>query len=71
MKLVQFLYVTETGRLQQPKYLKWKWKMKNDLSPEFASEIFVRETESYYSLKRRNGFRIPLIRIVYHLLFRT
>ena len=38
------------------------YKIKKGLSPE----LFTRETESYYNLKRCNDFRIPLIRTVYH-----
>ena len=42
------------------------YKIKNGLSPELFTEIFARETESQYNLRRCNDFRIPSIRTVYH-----
>ena len=42
------------------------YKIKNGLSPELFTEIFARETESHYNLRRCNDFRIPSIRTVYH-----
>ena len=42
------------------------YKIKNGLSPELFTEIFARETESHYNLRRCNNFRIPSIRTVYH-----
>ena len=42
------------------------YKIKNGISPELFTEIFARETESQYSLRRCNDFRIPSIRTVYH-----
>ena len=40
-------------------------KIKNELSPELFTEIFAREAESHYNLRRCNDFRIPAIRTVY------
>ena len=42
------------------------YKIKNGLSPELFTEIFARETESHYNLRRCNDFRVPSIRTVYH-----
>ena len=42
------------------------YKIKNGFSPEHFTEIFARETESHYNLRRCNDFRIPSIRTVYH-----
>ena len=42
------------------------YKIENGLSPELFTEIFARETESQYNLRRCNDFRIPSIRTVYH-----
>ena len=42
------------------------YKIKNGLSPELFTEIFTRETESHYNLRRCNNFRIPSIRTAYH-----
>ena len=42
------------------------YKIKNGISPELFTEIFARETESHYNLRRCNDFRIPSIRTVYH-----
>ena len=42
------------------------YKIKNGLSPELFTEIFARETESRYNLRRCNDFRILSIRTVYH-----
>ena len=42
------------------------YKIKNGLSPELFTEIFARETESHYNLRRCNDFRISSIRTVYH-----
>ena len=41
------------------------YKIKNGISPERFTEIFARETESHYNLRRCNNFRIPSIS-VYH-----
>ena len=41
------------------------YKIKNEMLPKLFTEIFARETESYYNLRRCNDFRIPSIRIVY------
>ena len=43
------------------------YKIKNRLWPELFSEIFARETESYYNLRRCNDFRILSICTVYHV----
>ena len=42
------------------------YKIKNGYSPELFIEIFARETESHYNLRRCNDFRVPSIRTVYH-----
>ena len=42
------------------------YKIKNGFLPELFTEIFARETESHYNLRRCNDFRIPSIRAVYH-----
>ena len=42
------------------------YKIENGLSPELFTEIFTRETESYYNLRRCNDFRLPSFRTVYH-----
>lgn len=41
-------------------------KIKNGLSQEIFTEIFVLETKSYYNLRRWNDYKIPSIRTVYH-----
>ena len=41
------------------------YKIKNELSPEFFTEIFVHEKESYYNLRWCNAFRIPSVCTVY------
>ena len=35
------------------------YKIKNGLSPELITEIFDRETESHYKVRRCSDFRIP------------
>ena len=42
------------------------YKIKNRLLPELFTEIFARETEYQYNLRRCNDFRIPSIHTVYH-----
>ena len=42
------------------------FKIKKKLSPEIFTEIFARETETYYKLRRCNDIRIPSIHTVYH-----
>ena len=42
------------------------YKFKNGLSPGRFTEVFAREIESHYNLRRCNDFRIPSIRTVYH-----
>ena len=42
------------------------YKIKNGLSPELFTEIFAREKESYYNIRRCNDLRIPSIRTLYH-----
>ena len=42
------------------------YKIENGLSPELFTEIFARETEPHYNLRRCSDFRIPSIRTVYH-----
>ena len=41
-------------------------QIKNGISPELFTEIFARERESHYDLRRCNDFRRPSIRTVYH-----
>ena len=42
------------------------YKIKNGILSELFTEIFARETESHYNLRRCNDFRIPSNRTVYH-----
>ena len=41
------------------------YKIKNGFLPEICTEIFTRETESHYNLRRCNDFRISSICTVY------
>ena len=64
LKMAQSLYITEIYKLWPPNFT----KLKIDFAKFYSNftEIFARETESHYNLRRCNDFRIPSIRTVYH-----